>query len=301
MAEFINNLNPTSAQPAPAVKTDKNPLAAFFRQPKIWISLPSKGEFYPEGALEKTINNEYPVFAMTARDELLFKTPDALMNGAATVEVIRSCVPNIKDGWAVPSLDVDAILVAIRIATYGEEMDVTAGCPKCETVNDLAVDLRNVLDSLNKVNFNKTVEIGDSMLVHLRPMDYNQLTKVSLKAFEHQRIFSIINDDRIEEQEKVRMFQESFVKLTDLTIDSAVNCISKIESTEGSTDNPEFIREFLTNADKSIFQSITDAVNKSKESGTMSSFKAKCSKCEHEWSVDLNMDSSDFFGSGFRR
>lgn len=286
---------------ATPAQAQSNPLAAFFRQPKIFISLPSKGEFYPEGALEKSQNGEYPVFAMTARDELLFKTPDALMNGVATREVIKSCIPSIKDPWQMPSLDVDAILSAIRIATYGEEMEVQASCPKCQHINEAVVDLRTVIDNLNRIQFNTKVEIDNTMVVHLRPMTYEEITKTALKAFEHQRIFSIINDESLPEQEKLRMFQESFVKLTDLTIDTAVNCIVKIESTSGSTDNPVFIKEFLQKADKSVFEHINDAINKSQKSGTMSTFKSVCQSCQHEWEVELTMDQSDFFGKGFRR
>lgn len=282
-------------------QTQSNPLSAFFRQPKIYISLPSKGEFYPDGALEKSSTGEYPVFAMTARDELLFKTPDALMNGVATREVIKSCIPAIKDPWQMPSLDVDAILSAIRIATYGEEMEVQASCPKCQHLNEAMVDLRTVLDNLNRVQFNTKVEIDNTMVVHLRPMTYEEITKTALKAFEHQRIFTIINDESLPEQEKLRLFQESFVKLTDLTIDTAVNCIVRIESTSGSTDNPVFIKEFLQKADKSVFEHINDAINKSQKSGTMSSFKSVCQNCQHEWEVELSMDQSDFFGKGFRR
>ncbi len=295
MAEFDPSNNQLLKQ------SQANPLASFFRQPKIFVSLPSKGEFYPEGALEKNDTNEYPVFAMTARDELLFKTPDALMNGAATVEVIRSCIPAIKDPWNVPSIDVDALLCAIRIATYGEEMDVTATCPKCNTANDAMVDLRTVLANLNKIQFNTSVEIGNQMLVHLRPMNYEQITKTALKALEHQRIFMIVNDEKLSEEQKLKMFQESFIKLTDLTIETAANCIEKIESSAGSTDNPLHIREFLVKAEKSIFQTINDAINKSQESGTMSSFHAACQGCKHEWDVSLTLDQSDFFGQGFRR
>lgn len=288
-----------SQQNAPAAAT--NPLSAFFRQPKIYVSLPSKGEFYPEGALKKTPNNEYPVFAMTARDELLFKTPDALMNGVATKEVINSCIPNILDPWKIPSLDVDAVLSAIRIATYGEEMEVSVRCPKCENVNDAVVDLRTVLDRLNQIKFDTKVEIGSEMIVYLRPMTYEEITKTALKAFEHQRIFQIINDDTINEQEKLRLFQESFIKLTDLTIDTAVNCITRIESSAGMTEDPAFIKEFLQKTEKSVFEQINIAVSKTRETGNLSSFHTKCQKCEHEWDVELTMDQSDFFGNGFRR
>jgi len=287
MPDFDPSKFQSQQNAAPAV----NPLAAFFRQPKIYVSLPSKGEFYPEGSLKKTTNNEYPVFAMTARDELLFKTPDALMNGVATREVISSCIPNILDPWKIPSLDVDAVLSAIRIATYGEEMEVSVRCPQCENLNDSMVDLRDVFK----------VEIGSDMIVYLRPMTYEEITKTALKAFEHQRIFQVINDDTIEEQEKLKIFQESFIKLTDLTIDTAVKCITKIESSAGMTEDPAFIKEFLQKTDKSVFEQINTAVSKTRETGNLSSFHSKCQKCEHEWDVELTMDQSDFFGNGFRR
>lgn len=308
MAENTNHFNPAefqasgSATAVPQAEPKAgNPLAAFFRQPKIYITLPSKGKHWPKGALAESATGEHAVFAMTARDELLFKTPDALMNGTAIVEVIQSCIPDIKDAWSMPSLDVDAVLSAIRMATYGVEMDVTATCPKCNHVNDRSVDLRTILDNLNKIQFEETVEIGDQMLVHLRPMNYKEITKTALKAFEHQRIFSIINDESIPEDEKVRLFQESFVKLTDLTLDTAVRCVTKIDSSNGSTDNPDFIKEFLQKADKQVFTAINDSVNKSQESGKMASFETECDECKNKWNVKLTLDQADFFGQGFRR
>lgn len=277
-----------------------NPLSMFFRQPKIYISLPSKGDFYPEGALERTENNEYPVFAMTARDELLFKTPDALMNGAATVEVIKSCAPNIKDPWKMPSVDVDAVLCAIRIATAGEEMPLETTCPKCNAKNDRTIDLRQLLDNLNKLKFSKVAEIGNELLINLRPMTYDQMTRTAIKAFEHQRIFQILSDDSISEPDKVRMFQESFIKLTDITFEVVSNCIDSIESLGGSTNDPEHIREFLRNCDKNVFSIINDTIDASKEKSTVPTLDTNCDSCGAEYKIELALDQSDFFGKGFR-
>jgi len=280
-----------------------NPLAGYFRQPKIHVEFPSGGKFWPQGSLETPETGEHPVYAMTARDELLFKTPDALMNGSAIVEVIQSCIPSIKNAWSMPSLDVDAVLCAIRMATYGETMDVNATCPKCQTQNEKAVDLRTVLDNLRSIEFATSVEIGTDMLIHLRPMNYQEITKTALKSFEHQRIFSIINDDKIDDQKKMTLFQESFIKLTDLTLDTAVQCVVKIDSAQGSTDNPVYIKEFLQKADKSVFSTINDAISKSQKSGKMASFRSTCEneECKHEWDVSLTLDQADFFGNGFRR
>ena len=99
-----------------------NPLISLMRQPKIYIRLPSNGRYWSEGSLNTTTNGEYPVYSMTARDELMLKTPDALLNGQAVVDVIQSCMPNVNDAWAIPNIDLDVILVAIRLATFGEQL-----------------------------------------------------------------------------------------------------------------------------------------------------------------------------------
>ena len=58
-----------------------NPLTKFYRVPKLYVALPSKGTFYAPGAVETAVNGEVAVFAMSAVDEMLLRTPDALLNG----------------------------------------------------------------------------------------------------------------------------------------------------------------------------------------------------------------------------
>ena len=105
-----------------------NPLNKYFRQPAIYVSLPS-GTNYPSHVVTPTQTGELGVMPMTAKDEIRFKTPDALMNGQGVVDVIQSCVPDIKDAWEIKSYDLDTILVAIRIATYGETMEINFTVP----------------------------------------------------------------------------------------------------------------------------------------------------------------------------
>ena len=98
----------------------QNPLSSFYRAPKSYTGLPSQGKYYTDDIVEMPDNGELPIYPMTAKDEMMFKTPDALLNGEATVQVIQSCIPQIKNAWAMPSIDCDAALIAIRMATYGE-------------------------------------------------------------------------------------------------------------------------------------------------------------------------------------
>ena len=62
-----------------AVKSKPNLLSSFYRQPKIFIKLPSEGKFYPQAAVDSSATGEYAVYAMTAKDELMLKTPAVIM------------------------------------------------------------------------------------------------------------------------------------------------------------------------------------------------------------------------------
>ena len=127
-----------------------NPLKQFFRQPSIYLSLPSGGHHWPATALTMPENRELPVYPMTAIDEITYSTPDALFSGQAVINVVHSCVPNIKNAWEIPGIDLNAVLIAIRIASYGHEMELATRCPKCETESDFGIDLRMVLDSIRE-------------------------------------------------------------------------------------------------------------------------------------------------------
>src|SRR5210317_2475467 len=117
-----------------------NPLQKHYRQPQLYLTLPSGGQWWPKNSIDWPTTGELAVYSMTAKDELAMKTPDALLNGQATVDVIQSCVPNIKNAWHAPSIDLDTILIAIRIATYGETMELTTKVPNTGEEKAFTID-----------------------------------------------------------------------------------------------------------------------------------------------------------------
>lgn len=272
----------------------KNPLSSFYRQPKIYVRLPSKGKFYEPGSLDLSENGEYPVYAMTAKDELLFKTPDALLNGTSTVELIKSCIPAILNPWVMPNIDLDFALIAIRIATYGDKMDVGTNCPHCDAENSYDMDLTAWLDIFNNFNYNTDIAV-DPLTVHVRPYTYKEVTKTALKSMEQQRIFQVINDDTISDEVKLEKFGASFLKLTELTVDVIADCITAIDTPDGSVSDKAMIKEFIANCSKDIFQKIQDHVVQMKE---LIEFKAQdvtCGECSKPFSLPVTMDQSNFF------
>jgi hypothetical protein len=274
----------------------QNPLSQWFRQPKVYIRLPSKGEFYPEGALDKSTNDEYAVYAMTAKDELMFKTPDALLSGQTTVEVIKSCIPAILNPWAMPSVDLDASLIAIRIATYGENMEVSANCPFCEHENDYDINLVSWLEKISGFNFETEISI-EPLIIHIRPYTYKEVTEASLKTFEQQRIISIVNDENLTDEVKIEKFSESFVKLTELTVDTMAKCIWKISTPAGDVTNLEDILEFVQNSPKDVFQRIADHIASLKNKIALGEQEVTCRECTKEFRMPVELDQSSFFGN----
>lgn len=279
-----------------------NPLKKFFRQPKIYIKLPSSGNFYPPGAIEHTSTSEYPVFAMTAKDELSMKTPDALLNGQSTVDIIQSCVPNIKNAWLMPSLDVDAILVAIRLATYGENLDLNVRIPNTETTREYVADLRTILDKLSVAVFDPMVKINDQMTIFVRPLSYIEFTKNAIKTLEEQRILNVVNDDSMPEEQKIELFNKSFKKLTEITIDMVGQCIDKIVTPDGEVTDQLFIKEFIDNADKDFFSTIMEHLEKQKDQFSIEPFEIITTLEDRElgapekFTVPITLDTSNFFG-----
>ena len=65
--------------PQPQHIQASNPLSKFFRQPAIYFALPSGGAWWPNNALERTETGEVAVYPMTTRDEIMMRTPDALI------------------------------------------------------------------------------------------------------------------------------------------------------------------------------------------------------------------------------
>jgi hypothetical protein len=274
-----------------------NPLAAYFRQPKIYIKLPSEGKFYPPGALDQSVNGEYAVYAMTAKDELMFKTPDALMNGQSTVEVVKSCIPAIKQPWLMPSIDLDAALIAIRVATYGEKMEVAVNCPSCSHQNEYDINLVRYLDGYQGFDYVDHIQVGP-LVVYIKPYTYQESTKIALKTLEQQKIFQIVNDEKLSDGEKIEKFGASFVKLTELTVDVIANSITKIVTPDGEVSDLAMIQEYIRNAPKDVFDTINTHIVGMKEKIELAVSDVVCGECDHKFNMPVTMDQASFFGKG---
>jgi len=274
----------------------ENPLSEYFRTPEMYITLPSEGKFYPNGAYEPSETGEIPVYPMTAIDEITYRTPDALYNGAAVASVINSCVPNIKDPWSMPAIDMSTVLAAIRIASFGPEMEISTACPKCKEVSDFSLDLRLVLNQIVAPEYDEPMPIGD-LKVYFKPLSYKEVNDNSKINFEEQRLVLIVQDAEIPESEKIAKLAEAFTKVSVYTIETIAKNISHIDTPSAVVDDPAHILDYLRNCDRHIYEAIKEKILTQRSTTEIKPLHIKCSneKCGHEYEQPYTLDMSNFF------
>jgi len=276
---------------------NNNPLAGYFRRPAIYINLPSKGKFYNEDSIDIPKSGELPVYPMTALDEITYKTPDALFNGTAIVDVIKSCVPNILDPWEMPQDDLSAILSAIRIASFGHEMELDTTCPQCGEISTYGLDLREVLDSIKTPDYNESFDIGD-LKVFFKPLTYKDINDNSKINLEEEQLMKYVQSKDMEDEEKIKHLSTAFKKVSNYTLATIVKNIDKIVTPDMAVDDSKFIMEFIRNCDRDIYNKIKENIIGKRASTDLAPVQIVCDnkKCKHKYNQPFTMDMSTFFG-----
>jgi hypothetical protein len=279
-----------------------NPLNKYYRQPAIYIALPTKGQYYPADVYTPTVTGEIPVLPMTAKDEIAFKTPDAMINGQATVDVIKSCCPNILDPWQLTNYDLDTVLLAIRIATYGETMDINATVPVVNEQVSHTVNLPAQLETVKNIKIKDSFRTKNGFTVHIKPLTYRDVTDIQVKTFEQQKIVVSVNASTIEPEQKTQRFADAYRKLTELNFDMLSTSFTKIITPDGAeVTNLEQIKEFLNNADSKLINEMQDELIALRGQAQVRPVQLKSSEDQIKrgapvsFTVPLTFDNSNFF------
>ena len=278
-----------------------NPLNKYFRQPAVFVTLPSGGN-YPPHVLTQSQTGEIGVQPMTARDEIIFKTPDALMNGQGMVDVIQSCIPEIKDAWQISNYDLDTILIAIRIATYGETMDINFNVPGTTEKASHTLNLPSLLEQIKTTEVNNDIELKDGLKIAVRPLTYKDMTSTALKTFTQQKLYSTVQNTDLAPEEKVKRFNESFKALTELSITILLKNISKIITLEGvEVTDPAQIKEFVEKANATLIKELQDKLIELRTQGAVKPVKLKATEeqikkgAPASYEVPVTFDTANFF------
>lgn len=296
----MDNSNPLNR---PVKQAAANPLAQYYRKPGTYIELPSGGRYY-KLTPKLSDTNELAVYPMTAKDELALKNPDALLNGEALKQVIASVCPDIRDVSEIPAPDIDAILVAMRMTSYGDDMeiDVMHGCEASEGKSQrVTVGLGSVLSTLKAIpEAMGTVTLANQVVVQLRPYTLEAQSRLLRVQFNTMRSLqgAEANENSTIEQ-KADIANRGYDQLVVLSQDILAASIISVTLPDGNeVTNFTHIHEWIKNLDRASNERLDEEIKAFGKFGITRTLEITCDHCKNKFTTDMLFDPTSFFNVG---
>ena len=272
-----------------------NPLIQAYRKPALYVSLPSGGNYYKEKP-KLSVDGELAIYSMTARDELISKTPDALFNGEATFSLIKSCAPDIVDAHDMPVNDLMVVLIAIRLASYGDDISVDIKCPECDFLNQLAVSTNALLATVTENTSEDSCKLDNGFKINCKPYTLEDRTLLQIQRIKQTKLIDGLNDAKLSDEERQIKFGETFIEIADITVSLIANAITQVKPPEGEiVQEAELILEWLKSITKEDYDVIRTVVESLSDNNIDTNFDATCIDCEHTWKTSIDLDIANFF------
>jgi hypothetical protein len=293
-----------------------NPLTAFFRKSKLSLTLPSRGKWYPANSIAYDDSGQLSVFAMNASDDIKFRTGDATMSGKNIYEVITSCIPSITQPEMIPHIDIDAILLAIRVASYGPIFDFVVSVPNTTLTRSITINSNDLLKDISSrqdqwdSEINIEDETGQLLSLVVAPIPLKILFSTSKNIYMLRRLLTK-NVDQDENIKDETTFTTNMNSLSLSAIDllcASIQTLSVSDAHENqlivlNSENPqdrEQIRKTIHQIDVAYFNSIRDHIDAQRIKYTFMSPEQKSTEKEvaagapETWATELTFMGSNF-------
>ena len=295
----MDNSNPLKQ---PIRQPEANPLAQYYRKPGTYITLPSKGRFY-NTVPKMSDTHELAVYPMTAKDELALKNPDSLLNGEALKQVIASVCPDIKNVNEIPAPDIDAILVAMRMTSYGDDMelDVVHGCDESDGKSQrITVGLGSVLATSKEIPENVgIVTLSSGVTVSLKPYTLEAQSRLLRAQFNTMRHLQAAEAADRPIDEKAAIANKGYDELSTLSQELLAKSIISVTLPDGQTVNKfEHIYDWVKNLDRASNERLDEELKAFGSYGITRTLQVTCDHCKEKFTSDMLFDPTAFFSVG---
>lgn len=242
------------------------------------VRLPSRGLLYDDGILDpNVIDGEVQISPMTIRDEIMMRSPDALLSGEAVKKVLGRCAPQILRPLDLHYADLDFIFLALRKVSYGPELEVNYK-HTCENAKNHSYVV-NIDSKMRKCEYLDPLTVDDQYVLHVDETD--QIVK--FKPIRTQDMIDILatqpekemTDDEIEHE---------LIKLA----------TTQIVSVDGITDR-EMILEWAANVPAIVMRSIREKIEGMDKWGIDYKFGIACRDCGEIVEADVPLNTVSFF------
>ncbi len=262
-----------------------NPLVAnFVKLPGRVFKLPSGGYLYKNKELREDITDgELHVRPLGTLSEIKLKSPDMLFSGQAVKEVLAECIPEILDPFELFGRDIDALMVFLRVVTYGPifRIDAKHGCQKDEGEEDglkshsYDIDLEGIIADIRELD---PTTVGAKYVVE---MENQQQVTFDPVRFKHIIELLQTNNADLPTAEDI---QRNLIK----------NLLNMINNIDGISDK-EQIEEWIRMAPAPYITKIANALEASNDWGPKFERKVVCKGCGQEITVELPLNPVNFF------
>lgn len=297
------------------------------------LSLPTSGFFYPEDSVdvlaEGTDPTEIEVRPLGIMAELVSKDPFLLASGQGIPRIIRQVCPSVLAPGEMCDIDIEAILIASRIASYGPEYDMIHVCsnpetktekdedgkdkvvPVCRVENNIEVDLTKHIMLYEPMDIDaKSADHSGWLLtfpeirgqkVHLRPAVYSSAIALARQSVALNRVYNTIADRPVDDLYENEEVIDTYSKILDGTLDAQVKSILGsilyVENTKGMrTYDTAHIAEWLKLVPSTVINTINRKVEAfSKDHQEKTAIRYTCPDCGFENTIDLELDPQKLF------
>lgn len=265
------------------------------RQPKIFVDVPSEFRYCSAEAYSGS-SKEVPVYSMTGANEIMMRNPEALLNGNAVKHLIETCIPSINDAGLLSIIDIEFLLIAIRIASYGDTYKKTTICPHCGETNSHDLALGPYIDSYNSKKFTDKVTI-EGLTFQVRPHSYDTQTEIQQLLFQAQRaIAQLQTDTSLPEEQRKEIEKKINSTLEDINKQNIVDQVYSIEDEDGAETDRTAIKEFILNQDRMFYRKLREVAIENTKVWDLPELDLNCGGCNEKYTEIFTMDDASFFG-----
>ena len=257
-----------------------NPLLDKIQLPGRSFTLPSGAYLYQNGEVNDEIkrnSGDIHVHALTAIDEINMKNPDLLFNGKSVESVLSNVVKGIQKPLELFGRDIDAIMLFMRVVTYGPEYDIQA-THNCENAKEqeYTVNLEDIIRRMKRldptlIESSYKVTLDNGQVVQLRPTRFVDV----ITALQNLDVKKKMTADEV----KDALFR---------------NLSQVIDNVDGIKDR-FMIDEWLRKVPVTSVNAIAEAIDGANNWGPDFTVELQCRDCGEVFKAELPINPVSFF------
>ena len=199
----------------------------------------------------------------------------------------------------MPVNDLLVVLLGIRAASYGKNLEVDIKCTECNHINQMAVDSNVLLSKVEENDTDPNVILDNNFIVEVKPYTIEDRTRLQIQQVKQQAIVQQLVQAEEQGEEKMQeQFGKTFVEIAELTVELIARCIRSVHLPEkGSDPITEYqdIFDWLKIITKKDYDDKRGRVEQLSENTLDTNFDSKCLECGKDYKTNIELDIAGFF------